>query len=103
MVGEILQLRPNCQCCDRDPPPDSGRTAHRFSRVSSATQLTSHVLPPSSENACSKRIESGEIGVMTKRTRMARGPSVSCPKNTPRPFLNSPYTGGLTVPLRLFE
>jgi uncharacterized protein len=23
MVGGMLELRPNCECCDRDLPPDS--------------------------------------------------------------------------------
>ncbi len=43
-----------------------------FTRSSIAIQFTSHVLPPSSENDCSKRHESGLISEMTKRTRMAR-------------------------------
>ena len=35
-----------------------------FNRVSVAIQFTSHVLPPSSENACSKW---QELGVMSSR------------------------------------
>src|SRR5947208_12185778 len=43
-----------------------------FTRSSIAIQFTSHVLPPSSENDCSKRHESGLISETIKRTRMAR-------------------------------
>lgn len=43
-----------------------------FVRVSIATQLISHVLPPSSEKACSKRTVSASSGVITKRTKTAR-------------------------------
>ena len=43
-----------------------------FSRVSVAIQFVSQVLPPSSENACSKWQESGVTSEMTNRTRMAR-------------------------------
>src|SRR5690606_34838540 len=50
-----------------------------FTRVSIAIQLASHVLPPSAENACSKRHESSETCEMTKRTRMARPFHVSWP------------------------
>ena len=52
--------------------------AHRFSpassltRVSVATQFTSQVLPPSSENACSKRQDSGVTSEITKRTARRR-------------------------------
>src|SRR4029077_13671683 len=68
-------------------------------RVSVAIQFNSHVFPPSSENACSNRHEFESSCEMTNRTRIARPPSrVSTPKNSPRPFLNSPYTGGLRVP-----
>src|SRR2546425_10417733 len=81
------------QCALSDPS---------FIRVSVAIQFTSHVLPPSSENACSKRHEFGVMSEMTKRTKMARPSSVSWAKNSPRPFLNSPMVGGLMVPpLRL--
>src|SRR5438067_1876152 len=78
----------------RDEPhsvlSDSG-----FTRSSIAIQFTSHVLPPSSENDCSKRHESGLISEMIKRTRMARPFRVSLSKNSPRPFLNSPIVGRL--------
>lgn len=50
-----------------------------FSRVSTATQLSSQVLPPSSEKACSKRMESAVIGVMMNRTTVARPLRNSCP------------------------
>src|SRR6185369_5843214 len=46
-------------------------------RVSTAIQFTSQVLPPSSENACSKRHEFGVMSEMTNRTRIARPFSVS--------------------------
>src|SRR5260370_39160086 len=42
-----------------------------FYRVSVAIQFTSQVLPPSSENACSKWADVGVISEMTNRTRMA--------------------------------
>jgi hypothetical protein len=44
----------------------------RESSVSLAIQLTSQVLPPSAENACSKRQEVGVMSKITNRTRMAR-------------------------------
>src|SRR6266851_7112353 len=71
---------------------------HFFTRVSVAIQLISHVFPPSLENACSKRHESGVMSEMTNRTRMARPFSVSWSKNSPRPFLNSPTVGWLNTP-----
>ena len=91
-----------------------GRTSHSsgrrdsvpfssFIRVSIATQFTSHDLPPSSENACSKRHEFGVLHEITNRTKIARPLSDSCPKNSPRPLLNSPVTGSLRVPLALLE
>src|SRR5258708_35567026 len=69
-----------------------------FIRVSVATQLTSQLLPPSSENACSKRHEFVVMFDITNRTRMARPIRGSWSKNSPRPFLNSPIMGWLTVP-----
>ena len=48
-------------------------------RVSVAIQFTSQVLPPSSENDCSKRTDVGVISEMTNRTRIARPLNVSCP------------------------
>src|SRR6266487_1291823 len=74
-----------------------------FTRVSIAIQFTSQVLPPSSENACSKRPESGVMSDQTFRTRMLLLLSVSWEKNSPRPFLNSPIVGGSSVPLALLE
>jgi len=41
-------------------------------RVSTATQLTSHVFPPSSEKACSKVQELAEMSFQTLRTRSMR-------------------------------
>jgi hypothetical protein len=46
-------------------------------RVSVAIQFTSHVLPPSSENACSKRHEFAVTSDMTNRTKIARPLNVS--------------------------
>ncbi|MBA3583576.1 MAG: hypothetical protein H0W36_03435 [Gemmatimonadetes bacterium] len=48
-------------------------------RVSTAIQFTSQVLPPSAENACSKRQDVGVISEMTKRTKICRPFSVSWP------------------------
>jgi hypothetical protein len=45
--------------------------AHGFSRVNVARQFTSHDLPPSAENACSKRKDVGVMSENTKRTRIA--------------------------------
>ncbi len=42
----------------------------RYMRVSIAIQLISHVFPPSSENACSKRHAFALSFVMMKRTRI---------------------------------
>ena len=67
-------------------------------RVSVATQLVSQVLPSSSENACSKRIDVGVTSEMTKRTRIRRPLNVSLLKNSPRPFLNWPTAGAVSVP-----
>lgn len=39
-----------------------------FTRVNVITQFTSQVLPPSSENACSKRLESGVMSEKLFRT-----------------------------------
>src|SRR6266536_6455608 len=69
-----------------------------FILVSTAIQFTSQVLPPSSENDCSKRQEFGVMSEITNRTRMARPLNVSWSKNSPRPFLNSPIVGWLMVP-----
>src|SRR5882762_7911637 len=41
-----------------------------FNRVSTAIQLTSHVLPPSSEKACSNRHETGVMSDQMLRTRI---------------------------------
>src|SRR5258706_8073871 len=81
-------------------PPDADRhDLHGDVRpVSVAIQLTSYVLPPSSENDCSKRQEVAVMSLMTNRTKMARSLSVSWPENSPRPFLNSPIAGVPRVP-----
>src|SRR5216683_4690016 len=78
--------------------PDSS-----FTRVWSVIQFTSQVLPPSSENDCSKWAEFGVMFDQTNRTRMALplGPAGSVSKNSPRPFLNSPIVGGPMTPLLL--
>ena len=56
-----------------DKNPDFIRVIRgSFTRVSTAIQFTSHVLPPSSENACSNRYRSCEIFVITNRTSIAR-------------------------------
>src|ERR1700677_1759168 len=73
-----------------------------FTRVSVAIQLTSQLLPPSSENACSNRHESGVMSDQTFRTRMVLPLNSSRSKNSPRPFLNSPIVGWLRRPLLLF-
>jgi hypothetical protein len=41
-----------------------------LTRVSTAIQFTSQVLPPSSEKACSKRHESAEMSDQTFRTKI---------------------------------
>src|SRR5262249_38529009 len=72
-----------------------------FTRVSTAIQFTSQVLPPSSENACSNRQELGVMSEITNRTKMARPLNVSWLKNSPRPFLKPPIVGWLRAPLWL--
>src|SRR5467141_3883422 len=74
-----------------------------FTRVSIAIQFTSQLLPPSSENACSKRHESEVISETTNRTRMALPSRLSWAKNSPRLFLNTPIVGGLKVPPNRLE
>src|SRR5580658_1944233 len=54
-------------CVARRPYFDSDLS---FTRVSTAIQFTSHVLPPSSENDCSKRHESAVMSDQIFRTRM---------------------------------
>src|ERR1700676_3340668 len=68
-------------------------------RVSTAIQLTSQVLPPSSENDCSKRHESAVMSDQTLRTRIVRPSKDSWSKNSPRPSLNFPIVGTLKIPL----
>src|SRR5580704_3616870 len=46
--------------------------ARYLTRVSTAIQFTSQVLPPSSENACSKRHDSAEMSDQTFRTITVR-------------------------------
>src|SRR3989441_2393990 len=71
-------------------------------RVCTEIQLTSHVLPPSSENDCSRRYERGVMSDKTLRARLVLPLECSRSKNSPRPFLNSPIAGWLRVPSRLF-
>jgi hypothetical protein len=70
--------------------------------VSIAIQFTSHVLPPSFENDCSKRHDVGVMSDITNRTRIDRPLNVSWLKNSPRPFLNSPIDGCVSVPSLMF-
>jgi hypothetical protein len=51
--------------------PRGAQSDSSLMRVSTAIQFTSQVLPPSSENACSKRHESGVMSDHTLRTRIA--------------------------------
>lgn len=53
---------------------EHGLVGHSLVRVSMAIQFTSQVLPPSSENACSKRPELGVMLDQTLRTRTVRPP-----------------------------
>src|SRR5207253_8998981 len=69
-----------------------------FARVSVATKFGSQVLPPSSENACSKWCESGVVSAKTWRTSMTLPLTVSWSINSPCPFLNSPIMGRAMVP-----
>jgi serine/threonine protein kinase len=82
-------------------PRGARRRSAAVHRVSVAIQFTSQVLPPSPEKDCSKRHESGVMTKMTKRTWIARPFSSSWSKNSPRPFLNSPIAGWLSVPVLL--
>src|SRR5437667_10095158 len=66
------------------------------------TQFVSQVLPPSSENACSKRLEFGVISEKPFRARIIRPLNSSWSKNSPRPSLNSPIIGLLSMPSLLF-
>lgn len=62
-----------------DPPSlrSSAWSDLSSTRVSVAIQLISQLLPPSAENACSKRHESAETHSMTNRTKIDRPLSVS--------------------------
>src|SRR6266568_1035034 len=84
-------------------PWNSVHLASPTTRVWSVIQFTSQVLPPSSENDCSKCGEFEVISDQINRTRIALpfGPDVSVSKNSPLPFLNSPIVGAPTVPLLL--
>src|SRR5271165_6402794 len=73
-----------------------------FNRVWSVIQFTSHVLPPSSENDCSKWGEFVVMFVHTNRMRTTLPFIVSWARNSPRPFLNSPIWGGSRTPILLF-
>src|ERR1700676_1115947 len=70
-------------------------------RVWSVIQFTSQVLPPSSENDCSKWGEFVVMSVQTNRINTLLSLIVSCAKNSPRPFLNSPIWGGSMMPFLL--
>ena len=70
-LEDVARPRPREACASYGARPRASST-----RVSVATQFTSHVRPPSSEYDCSKRQESGVRGRMTKRTRIMR-PSYS--------------------------
>ncbi len=48
------------------------RELPHFTRVSTAIQFVSQVLPPSSENDCSKRHEFAVMSIHTLRTRIIR-------------------------------
>src|SRR5271167_717126 len=74
------------------------RSDSSFTRVSTSTQFASQVLPPSSENDCSKRHESAVMSEKTFRTRMLLSLNGSISKNSPSPFLNSPIVGTPRVP-----
>src|SRR5262249_17481109 len=69
---------------------DNHGRAPMSSRVNSAFQLTSHVVPPSAEKACSKRNDAGVTFANTNRTSMARPSRGSRPKTDPRPSLAPP-------------
>ena len=58
------------------------------------TQLVTHVLPPSTEKACSQRAVFAEIHDHTNRTRTSFPSCVSSPWNSPCPSVpNRPTTG----------
>jgi len=92
-AGSPAMLRPLLVVGDRIPsrtshldPSNPSHFGQRFldvaplrTRVSVAIQLTSQLLPPSSENACSNRAVFSSSTLITKRTRMARPPRVSGP------------------------
>src|SRR5690349_18499885 len=67
-------------------------------RSDSITQLTSHVAPPSTENACSHRQVRSVMSDQRKRTRIGWPSNVSSPMNVPTPSLNRPTTGGSSWP-----
>ena len=72
-----------------------------LTRVWSVIQFTSQVLPPSSENDCSKWGVFVVMFVQTNRIKMVLPLIVSWAKNSPRPFLNSPIWGGSMMPVLL--
>src|SRR5688572_12193775 len=65
---------------------------HYF-RSKSIDQLTSHVTPPSVENACCHLAEIGVMSDQMKRTRIGRPSNVSSHSNVPTPFEKPPTTG----------
>ena len=68
--------------------------ARRFGHFRSnfITQLSSQFLPPSADIDCSQRGLAPPV--QSKRTRTGWPPSMSSPKNSPRPFSNRPMVGG---------
>src|SRR5262245_42185483 len=65
-----------------------------LARANSATQLVSHVLPPSCEEACSQRGESVSVRVHCERTLIGRPSYSSSPINVPPSSTKRPRTGG---------
>src|SRR5579859_1356181 len=72
-----------------------------LTRVSTATQFASQVLPPSSENAHSLRQEVALMSDQMSRTRMVLPWYSSWYMNSPRPSLNPPRMASPSAPLLL--
>src|SRR5690348_136379 len=71
-IGKRSRAEPeDAACCWRRNQLPKQRCI-QVTLVSTATQLSSHVFPPSSENDCSNRHDVGVTSVMTNRTSMAR-------------------------------
>src|SRR6266496_2980108 len=73
-----------------------------LSPVNVMIQLVSQVLPPSSENDCSKRDELEVMPVKPLRTKIVLPLNSSRSMKTPCPLLNSPIMGVVMSPSRLF-